>query len=283
MKKPLVFQSDFGIKERFAASMKGVAVQVDPQIVIHDITHFIDPYNVWEAAWTLMGTLPAWPEGTVFVSVVDPGVGTSRRSVAARTKDGKFVVTPDNGTLTFVSESPGVDEIREIDEIRHRRKGTEDLHTFHGRDLYAVTGAKLASGLIDFGEIGPVLNDTPVIITHGPPEIVDDHTVSGTITKIEVPYGNIVTNIPGRYLDEHLHLSENDTAYIEVFQNGSRRQEIETTVSQTFGNVEVGNPILYIDSIRKLGLAANRGNFAGKYGIGAGPEWTIRISDSVLV
>lgn len=151
----LVLMSDFGLSDRFVASMKGVAFQVDPSLNIQDLTHVIEPFNIWEAAHTLAGTIAFWPEGTVFVSVVDPGVGTERKSVVAMTQSGHFIVTPDNGTLTFVAEAIGISKVREIDENVNRRPGSETAHTFHGRDVYAYTGARLASGEITFDQVGP--------------------------------------------------------------------------------------------------------------------------------
>src|SRR6187200_46381 len=147
-KKVLVFQTDFGLKDGAVSAMKGVAMSVSADLKIFDLTHEIPAYNIWEAAYRLEQTVPYWPAGTVFVSVVDPGVGTTRRSVVLKTKSGHFIVTPDNGTLTLTAQSLGVDTLREIDEAINRRKGSEKSYTFHGRDVYAYTAARLASGTI---------------------------------------------------------------------------------------------------------------------------------------
>ena len=128
----LVFQSDFGVKDGAVASMKGVAYGVSPKLQIFDLTHEIPVFNVWEAAQRLEQTAEYWPEGTVFVSVVDPGVGTQRKSVVLKTKSGHYLVTPDNGTLTLVAETLGVEALREIDEAVNRRKDSEQSYTFHG-------------------------------------------------------------------------------------------------------------------------------------------------------
>src|SRR3978361_2319427 len=133
--KIVVFQSDFGLKDGAVSAMKGVATGVSPDLKLYDLTHEIPAYNIWEAAYRLEQTVPYWPAGTVFVSVVDPGVGTARKSVGLKTKSGQFIVTPDNGTLTLVAESLGIEEIREIDENLNRRKGSEASYTFHGRDV----------------------------------------------------------------------------------------------------------------------------------------------------
>ena len=95
---------------------------VDSSLKLFDLTHDIPPFNIWEAAYRLQQTMPYWPTGTVFVSVVDPGVGTDRTSVVMKTKTGQYIVTPDNGTLTLVAKSLGIEEIREIDEAVNSRK-----------------------------------------------------------------------------------------------------------------------------------------------------------------
>src|SRR3954468_20902949 len=109
----VVFQSDFGVKDGAVSAMKGVAMGVSPDLKLYDLTHEIPAYNIWEAAYRLEQTVPYWPEGTVFVSVVDPGVGTSRKSVVLKTNTGKYIVTPDNGTLTLIAASQGIAAVRE--------------------------------------------------------------------------------------------------------------------------------------------------------------------------
>src|ERR1700727_77148 len=121
--KIVVFQSDFGLKDGAVSAMKGVAMGVSPDLKLFDLTHEIPAYNIWEAAYRLQQTVPYWPTGTVFVSVVDPGVGTERKSVVLKTKTGQYIVTPDNGTLTLVAESLGIDSIRGTDESVNRRRG----------------------------------------------------------------------------------------------------------------------------------------------------------------
>ena len=148
--RALVLQSDFGLDDGAVSAMYGVAVGVDPSLRIHDVTHNIPPYDIWEGSYRLAQVLTYLPEGTVFVSVVDPGVGSDRLSVVARTGTGHYIVTPDNGTLTHLENIFGVTELREIDATRNRRPGSEESYTFHGRDIYAFTGARLASGATTF-------------------------------------------------------------------------------------------------------------------------------------
>ncbi len=278
-RRALVLSSDFATTERFVASMKGVALGVDADLQIHDLTHHIEPFNVWQASYMLAGTIDYWPEGTVFVSVVDPGVGTNRRSVVARTGTGQYVVTPDNGSLTLVADQQGVLEIREIDETVNRRPGSESAHTFHGRDVYAYTGARLAAGVISFEEVGPLLEPKIVRLPYQQPQRLEDDSVVGNITHVEMPFGNIVTNIPKSLIDG-LGLSPEDgvTVTVEITQSGKPvfRQEIPYVPS--FGYVDQGSPLLYSDSLQTIGLAINSGNFAEQYEVRAGTDWTIRVT-----
>src|SRR5215831_1931629 len=123
--KIVVFQTDYGLKDGAVSAMKGVAMSVSPDLKLFDLTHEIPAYNIWEGAYRLQQTVPYWPPGTVFVSVVDPGVGSARKSVVMKTNTGQFIVTPDNGTLTLIAESLGIAEIREIDEAVNRRKDSQ--------------------------------------------------------------------------------------------------------------------------------------------------------------
>ena len=157
-KAAVVIQTDFGVKDGAVAAMKGVAYGVSGDIDVYDLTHEIPAYNIWEAAYRLNQVIPFWPANTVFVSVVDPGVGTARKSVVIKTKQGHYIVTPDNGTITLVAESEGIDVVRQIDENLNRRHGSDSSYTFHGRDVYMYTAARLASGKISFEEVGPLLS-----------------------------------------------------------------------------------------------------------------------------
>jgi len=275
---PLVLMSDFGTKERFVASMKGVAMQVDKGINLFDLTHEITPFDIWEASHTLAGTIAYWPEGTVFVSVVDPGVGTERKSVVVTTQSGHYIVTPDNGTLTHVADQIGIEEVREIDENVNRLAGSEDAYTFHGRDVYAYTGARLAAGIIDFKDVGIKL----------PPEVAhidyqkataESGKILGNIVKVEHPYGNLVTNIPREILEKQgIDVADGAELLVKISKGTEVVYEGVLPYLFSFGHVEKGDALLYPDSIRKVGLAVNSGNFAKKYEIGAGPDWTIEIT-----
>lgn len=278
-RRPLVLMSDFGVSERFVASMKGVALSVDADLQVQDLTHQIEPFDIWQASYLLAGTIDYWPQGTVFVAVVDPGVGTQRRSVVAQTRTGHFIVTPDNGSLTLVADTQGILALRQIDETVNRRPGSANSHTFHGRDVYAYTGARLAAGLITFEQVGPVLASAIVRFDYQQAKTLGDDTVIGNITHIEMPFGNVVTNIPQSLLDElQLAPQGHATVRVEITQAGAPVFQQEIPYVPAFGFVDEGRPLLYPDSLQIIGLAVNSGNFASQYGIKAGADWTIKVS-----
>ena len=163
---------------------------------MHNLTHNIPPYNIWEGSFRLAQTIDYWPAGTVFVSVVDPGVGSERLSVVAQTKTGHFVVTPNNGTLTHIEAIYGLQELREIDESVNRLPGSQASYTFHGRDVYAYTGARLAAGIISFEQVGPELSLNQVVRLHREEPQADPRAVRGIIEALDVRYGSLWTSIP---------------------------------------------------------------------------------------
>ncbi len=167
---------------------------VSPDLKLFDVTHEIPAYNIWEASYRLVQTAPYWPSGTVFVSVCDPGVGTQRKSVVLLTKTGHYFVTPDNGTLTLVAEQMGIQEVREIDEVKNRRKNSNESYTFHGRDVYAFTAARLASKTITYDQVGPKLPNQIVSIPYTKPSF-EKGKVKGTIPILDIQYGNVWTDI----------------------------------------------------------------------------------------
>ena len=272
----LVLQSDFGIKDGAVAAMKGVAVGVSAGLVIHDLTHDIPAYNIWEAALRLDQVVEYWPPGTVFVSVVDPGVGTERKSVVLKTRTGHYFVTPDNGTLTFVAEKLGIDTVREIDEAVNRRKNTEMSYTFHGRDVYAYTGARLAAGVIRIEQVGRELPARVVAIPHQR-AVFEDQSVHGNIPILDVQYGNVWTNIDRDTFNE-LSLTHGDVARVVIREDSRVVYDESVPYVATFGDVALGEPLLYLNSLNNVALALNQGNFANDHGIRSGPAWEILIS-----
>lgn len=272
----VVLQTDFGTSDGAVASMKGVAHGVASDLHIYDLTHEIPPYDIWQAAYRLYQTAEYWPAGTVFVSVVDPGVGTNRKSVVLQTKSGHFFVSPDNGTLTLVAEHLGIEAVREIDEVVNRRQGSEQSHTFHGRDVYAFTGARLASGRIKFQEVGPLLGKEVKRISYQKADYVDGK-VMGNIPILDDRYGNVWTNIP-QAVFEKLGAEKSETLRVIVKRKGNVLFDAKVRYFNTFGDVPVGQPLLYLNSLGNLSLAINQDNFAEKYGVAAGAIWQVEVS-----
>ena len=191
----VVFQSDFGLRDQAVSAMHGVALSVNKNLKLEDLTHNIPAYNIWEGAYRLDAVADFWPPQTVFVSVVDPGVGSERKSVVLKTKTNHYFVTPDNGTLTLVAKRLGIAEVRQIDEKTNRLKGSEASHTFHGRDVYAYTGARLAASVINFEQVGPKIAAQVFSIAFEEARIENNKLVGG-IPILDPAYGNVWTNIP---------------------------------------------------------------------------------------
>jgi len=275
-KPAVVFQTDFGLKDGAVAEMKGVALSVDPTLQLFDITHEIPTYNIWEAAYRLNQAAPYWPEGTVFVSVVDPGVGTKRRSVVMRTKSGHYFVSPDNGTLTLVAKTLGIDQVREIDETKNRREGSEGSNTFHGRDVFAYTAARLASGKIEFKKIGKKLGDSVVTIDYQQ-AVSENGFIKGNIPVLDIQYGNVWTNIPESVITKAGY-KYGDSLQVEIFKNDSSIFRNKVPLAKTFGDVAEGSPLAYFNSLMNFSLAINQRNFSEKYRVYSGPEWSITIT-----
>ncbi len=271
----LVLQSDFSEKDGAVAAMRGVAVGVSPDISMYDLTHEIPTYNIWEASIRLLQVAEYWPEGTVFVSVVDPGVGTDRKSVVLKTTSGHYFVTPDNGTLTFVAETLGIDAVREIDEAVNRLQNSEASYTFHGRDVYAYTGARLASETISFEDVGPLLPAEVVSIPYQPPGFADGRLV-GNIPILDVRYGNVWTNI-GRDVFERLNLQHGELVDLQICDEDKEVVRLKIPFESTFGAVELGEPLLYLNSLNNVSVALNQDSFASTYGIGSGASWSVII------
>lgn len=274
--KIVVFQSDFGVKDGAVSAMKGVAMGVSTDLKLYDLTHEIPAYNIWEAAYRLEQTVRYWPAGTVFVSVVDPGVGTTRKSVVLKTKSGHYIVTPDNGTLTLVAQSLDIAEIREIDEAVNRRKDSQKSYTFHGRDVYAYTAARLAAGAITYGQVGPALPKQIISIPYQR-AVMEGKIIKGNIPVLDVQYGNVWTNIPDT-LFKQLNPKFGDIVHVTIFYKNKQTYKGDMPYAQTFGEVAEGKPLAYLNSLLQLSFALNMGDFAKTYQVASGGEWSVEVS-----
>jgi len=277
MCKNLVIQTDFGVSDGAVSAMYGVAISVEPTLRIFDLTHDIPQYNIWEASYRLYQTTLYWPKGTVFVSVVDPGVGSERLSVVVKTNDDQYIVTPNNGTLTHISESVGIAEARVIDESVNRLPRSGESYTFHGRDVYAFTAARLASNVIKFEEVGPVVSKEDIVELAYTEPALEEGTISGTIDILDVRFGNLWSNV-NRELFVHAGIHYGDLLEVTISNNESRVYKHKMIFGRSFADSHLGEPLLYVNSVDNLGVAINQGSFAQAYNIGTGANWKISIT-----
>ena len=274
----VVFQTDFGNKDGAVSAMKGVASTVDPSLKLYDLTQEIPAYNIWEAAYRLDQTVSYWPAGTVFVSVVDPGVCTNRKSVVAKTKSGHFIVTPDNGTLTLLAASVGIESMREIDEAVNRRKNSGASYTFHGRDVYAYTAARLASKTITFESVGQLLKPTPILLSYQKASL-NNNSLKGNIDILDVQYGNLWTNIGQDLWKNFVAIPHaKNSIVLKVLHQQKLVYQGAMPFENTFGGVAVGKPLAYLNSLMQLSFALNQASMAEKFNIGSGPDWTVEVT-----
>ncbi len=274
MKKPLILQTDFGLDDGAVSAMYGVAYSVDENLVVSNLTHGIPQFNIWEASYRLIQTVQYWPQGSVFVSVVDPGVGSTRRSIVVKTVTGQYIVTPDNGTLTHVKRMVGLAAAREIDESVNRLPGSAESYTFHGRDIYAYTGARLAAGVIDFSGVGPEVPVDSIVELPVVDSVFDGVYVSGTIDALDVRYGSLWTNI-SRTLFKKLDVQFGERLEVTITNESRTLYQNNLTYGKSFADVRVGEPFVYVNSLDNMAVAINQGSFARAYNIGTGTNWKI--------
>ncbi len=274
--QPMILQSDFGYADGAVCAMYGVAENVCPELRVFDLTHDIPQYDIWEASYRLIQTVSYWPAGSVFVSVVDPGVGSTRRSIAVRTAAGQYVITPDNGTLTHVKRLCGIAEARVIDESVNRLPGSGESYTFHGRDIYAYTGARLASGAITFEQVGPEVPADSVIELTVVEAAMEGDCVSGTIDVLDVRFGSLWTNIP-RELFLRLGIRHGSRVEVTITNDTRTLYKNIMAYARSFADVNVGEPLLYVNSLDCVAVAINQGSFSKAYNIGTGITWRISL------
>lgn len=270
--------TDFGTDNLGTAAMRGVCASVCEDLKLADLTNNIEPFNVWQASDALLYAEPFWPKGTVFVSVVDPGVGTSRRACVAKLKDGNFVVTPDNGTLTHMAAFVGIEEVRQIDETTNRLQTALQTSIFHGRDLFAYCGARLAANVITYEQVGPGYPVSEIVKCPKPVRASwDGDTAYGDVTTVSVPFGNVFTNILVDDLVAHGY--QINHKYHLIIQN-----EEETLFDgpidyvKSFGFTKEGTPLIVNGSTLCLSIAVNRGSFLKEYGLDPRKDWKVILS-----
>ena len=278
MKPMIVLQTDFSETWGAVASMKGVIKKVDRELEIQDLCHNIKKFDPFEASLSLARTVPYWPEGTVFVSVVDPGVGTERKACLAKLKTGSYVITPDNGTLTHLKHDPGIHHVRELDPKLCRYPGNEEVSVFHGRDVFAYTAALLASGIIPEENLGkkyPVSEIKECAEYRRNPVFDKTHVKGFLMTGLE-HFGGVETNILNADF-EKAGFAEGDLCHVRIYHNDFPVFEKEVLYAKSFGFVKKGDPVLYKGSGRYISLDCNEGSFMKTYAVGFGIDWEVEI------
>ena len=275
MKPIIAIQTDFGVGG--GSTVHGTCLKVDPELEVYEISHSIEKFNIKAAARSLHHIVPYWPEGTVFVSVIDPGVGTSRRASVALLNNGSYVVTPDNGALTLLLDDPGVKAVRTIDETVNRLKGTEKVSIFHGRDLFAYCAARLASGIIDFEGVGPEYPVDEIVRYPQAAWSVLEGKAEGTITGMMRTFGNLETSIPVSAAEEAGILPETDIHVVITSASGTVYDSF-VPYRPSFGWVPQGEEVVYNGSDGVLGIGINLGSFAERYGITLSEQLTVTVA-----
>ena len=278
MKKMLVFQTDFTYKEGAVAAMYGVVKSVDIDIEIITATHEIPQYDTWSASYRLYQYIDFWPKGTIFVSVVDPGVGTSRRACVAKTKNGYYIVTPDNGTLTHVDHYFGIEEVRVIDETVNRlhREDNGAVSIFHGRDLFGYCAARLASGIISYEEVGPAY-DVSEIVRHEIYEAkIFDDRIEGMFEINDPNFGNLWTNVLLNDFKKMFNMGEN--VHTVIYKNEEKVFDEKIPYFDSFGKAKAGSVMIYNNEINKMGLAEVTGNLCEDHHLSYGEEYEVVFS-----
>jgi hypothetical protein len=271
----LVYLTDFSLRDGAVSAMKGVAFGVDPKLQQFDITHEVPAFNVWEGAFRLLQAAPFWPSNTVFVCVVDPGVGTDRLPIVSRTRSGHLFVGPDNGLFTLIDEHLGFDKAHVIDAARQRLPGSAGSYTFHGRDLFAYVAAQLAAGKLKLSDVGPPLTKPPQRIAYQRALRTND-TLIGVIPVLDVQYGNVWSNI-GRDVFEELGAKPGDRFEVRIRDKGRVIARLQAPYAATFGEVPKGKPLLFLNSLHHVAVALNQGSLAERFRIGSGPDWTMEV------
>jgi S-adenosylmethionine hydrolase len=261
----IVFMTDFGTANDAVAICKAVIIGIAPQVRIMDITHQVTPFQIEEGARFLAGVTPYYPAGTVFLVVVDPGVGTSRKAVMVKSKKGQFFILPDNGLVTLVLDRDGLESAREITNSAWMIQSSVSS-TFHGRDIFSPAAAHLAAGW-DFTLVGP---EVPQLVRLTPKvSITTEKGIEGDLIGLDDPYGSLITDIPG---DDFKNLGYNLGDRVTILIN---KKPVTVPYVKTFMDVPVGDSLLYIDSRGRVGIANNEGNYAKKFDVN--PPGTIFI------
>jgi S-adenosylmethionine hydrolase len=256
----IVFMTDFGVFDDSVALCKGVMYSVFPDVRIVDLTHQVAPFSIRDGALYLEGSTPYFPAGTVFIVVIDPGVGSTRKAIVAKSRRGQYFVLPDNGLLTLIRERDGIEGAREITNPAWMI-GSKVSSTFHGRDIFSPVGAHLARG-DDWTEVGPELVVDRLVRLDLQLPHLDDQGLTGEVIATDGPFGNLITNVSAEEFSKLGYQIGQQDIQVKVAD-----QAMKLPFVRTFSDVPLKKPLLFIDSRGRLSLAVNQGNFAAVYGV----------------
>jgi S-adenosylmethionine hydrolase len=255
----IVFMTDFGVVDDSVALCRGVMYSIMPDVRIVDLTHQVTPFSILDGARFLYGATPYFPAGTVFVVVIDPGVGSTRKAIVAKSKRGQYFVLPDNGLLTLVEQRDGIEAVHEITNPDWMI-GSKLSSTFHGRDIFSPAGAHVARG-DDWTTAGPEVPVKDLVRLNLQVAKLDDRGLTAEVIATDGPFGNLVTNIDAEVFFK-LGYQRGQEALVKL---GDKEMKIKFV--RTFSDVALGQPLLYIDSRGHVALAVNQGSFAAVYGM----------------
>jgi S-adenosylmethionine hydrolase len=265
--KVIGFMTDFDVKDDAVGICKAVMDGVAPGVRVIDITHQSEPYNIAMGARFLAGSAPYFPKDAVFVVVIDPGVGSARKAIIAKSRVGQLFVLPDNGLLTLVEDRDGIVEAHEITNPAWMI-GSGISSTFHGRDIFSPAGAHAARG-DEWTQAGPALDLTKLVRLDIKSATIDASGLHGQVIGTDGPFGNLILNVPADTFWQ-LGYKLGDKVPIEL-----AGKHYVFPMVKTFSDVPVGNPLFYIDSRRRLSLGINQRSFADTYKVGEGADLMI--------
>jgi hypothetical protein len=258
----ITFLSDFGLQDDFVGTCHGVIATIAPDAHVIDVTHGIRPGHVLQGALVLANTAPYMPAG-IQLAVVDPGVGSSRRALALRDRDGRLYVGPDNGLLLPAADRfGGAAEVHELANAEYSLQPVS--RTFHGRDLFAPAAAHLAAG-VALEELGPPLDPDELVRLELPQPEVGQNRIRAVALVVD-RFGNVALNLRREDL-EHVGLAPGTR--VELSCRGERFYAVS---ARTFGDAPRGSLILYEDSYGSLALAVSRGSAAELLRVEEGAE-----------
>jgi S-adenosylmethionine hydrolase len=255
----IVFMTDFGVVDDSVAICRGVMYSIMPEVRIVDLTHQVTPFSILDGARFLYGATPYYPAATVFVVVIDPTVGSTRKAIVAKSKRGQYFVLPDNGLLTLVEQRDGIEAVHEITNTDWMI-GTKLSSTFHGRDIFSPVGAHVARG-DDWTKVGAEMPVASLVRLELKAARLEDRGVTAEVIATDGPFGNLVTNLDA---EDFLKLGYQRGQEVPV-KIGIKEMKIKFV--RTFSDVPLKQALLYIDSRGHLALAVNQGSFSASYGV----------------